>query len=142
MKVVLISAPWIFKEEVEFVSQNLGLGYLASYLQNDGHEVLIIDSLIEGLNSSTVLQTRYSDTLKWGLSDEDIIKRIPQDAELIGITAPFTDSRFVVNPLSRKIRKTFPSAILVMGGVYPSTLPEEALNLSAVDAVVVGEGEI
>lgn len=142
MKVVLISAPWIFKEEVEFVSQNLGLGYLASYLQKNGHEVLIIDSLIEGLNNSAVLQTKYADTLKWGLPNAEIIKRIPHDAELIGITAPFTDSRFVVNPLSKEIRKAFPSAILVMGGVYPSTLPEEALNLSAVDAVVIGEGEI
>ncbi len=142
MKVALISAPWIFKEEVEFVSQNLGLGYLASYLEKQGHKVQIVDALIEGIDKSSVLHTKYADTLKWGLSDEDIVKSLPADVELIGITAPFTDSRFVVNPLSQKIKKAFPAAILVMGGVYPSTLPEEALRKSAADAVVIGEGEI
>ncbi len=142
MNITLISAPWLFKEEVEFVSQNLGLGYLASYLEKRGHAVSIIDAVIEGLNTSTVLHTKYADTLKWGLSDDEIIKRIPKDTELIGLTAPFTDSRFVVNPLSKKIKAAFPEAILVMGGVYPSTLPEEALRLSGVDAVVIGEGEI
>jgi len=142
MKITLISAPWLFKEEVEFVSQNLGLGYLASYLEKRGHNVSIIDALIEGINTSEVLHTKYADTLKWGLADEEIIKRIPADSELIGITAPFTDSRFAVNPLSKKIKKAYPKAILVMGGVYPSTLPEEALRLSAADAVVIGEGEI
>jgi len=142
MRITLISAPWIFKEEVEFVSQNLGLGYLAAYLKKRGHEVFIIDALVEGINRSEVLETKYADTLKWGLGDDEIIKRIPAGTELIGLTAPFTDSRFVVNPLSKKIKQALPSSILVMGGVYPSTLPEEALKLSAADAVVIGEGEI
>lgn len=142
MKITLISAPWLFKEEVEFISQNLGLGYLASYLEKRGHNVLIIDALTEGISIFSVLCTKYADTLKWGLTDEEIIKQIPADSQLIGITAPFTDSRFVVNPLSIKIKKAIPAAILVMGGVYPSTLPEEALRLSGVDAVVIGEGEI
>ena len=142
MKIVLIAPPWIFKEEVEFVSQNLGLGYLASFLQNQGYEVVIIDALVEGINISSPLHTKYVDVLKWGLPDEEIIKRIPPDSELIGVTAPFTDSRFVVNPLCKVIKKFFPSAILVMGGVYPSTLPEEALRFSDVDLAVIGEGEI
>lgn len=141
-KVVLISPPWIFKKEVEFVSQNLGLGYLASYLEKLGHDIFIIDALLEGINKSTPLYTKYADVLKWGLSDEEIIKLISADADIIGITAPFTDSRFIVNPLSKKLKSAFPSAIVVMGGVYPSTLPQEAMRLSGADILVIGEGEI
>jgi len=142
VKIVLIAPPWIFKEKIEFVSQNLGLGYLASFLEKHGHEVLIIDSLIEGLKTSSLLKTKYAEVLRWGLTDEEIIKLIPQDSELIGITAPFTDSRFIVNPLSKTIKDSFPNSILVIGGIYPSTLPEEAIKLSNADIVIVGEGEI
>jgi anaerobic magnesium-protoporphyrin IX monomethyl ester cyclase len=142
MKITLIAPPWIFKEEVEFVSQNLGLRYLASYLQARGHTVVIIDALAEGLNTSFPLHTKYHDVLKWGLSDDDIVRLIPSDTELIGMTAPFTDSKFIVNPLSYAIKKVYPDIMLVMGGVYPSTLPDEAMRDSAVDIVVVGEGEI
>ncbi|KKT74559.1 MAG: Radical SAM domain protein [Parcubacteria group bacterium GW2011_GWB1_44_7] len=141
MKITLIAPPWIFKEEVEFVSQNLGLGYLASYLETRGHDVAIIDALIEGLDISFLLHTKYADILRWGLADEEIVRRIPPDSDIIGITAPFTDSRFIVNPLSKAIKKTFSKTTLIMGGVYPSTLPEEALRLSAADVVVLGEGE-
>lgn len=142
MKVALIAPPWIFKEEIEFVSQNLGLGYLASFLEGQGHQVVIIDALIEGLEISAPLKTKYAEVLRWGLSDEEIIKLIPEDSGVIGITAPFTDSRFIVNPLSKKIKNSFPNSILVMGGVYPSTLPEEAMRLSSADIVIIGEGEI
>lgn len=142
MKIALIAPPWIFKEEVEFVSQNLGLGYLASYLEVKGHQITIIDSLIEGLGTCLPLKTKYTEALRWGLSDEEIVNLIPKDSELIGITAPFTDSRFVVNPLSRIVKDSFPGSILVIGGVYPSTLPEEAMKLSKADIVIIGEGEI
>ena len=141
-KVILIAPPWIFKEEVEFVSQNLGLGYLASYLEKLGHEVVILDAFFEGIDIASPLQTKYADVLRWGLSDEEIIKLIPKDVELIGLTAPFTDSRFIVNPLSMALKKSFPSAVIVMGGVYPSTLPMEAIRLSGADILVIGEGEI
>lgn len=142
MKITLIAPPWIFKEEVEFVSQNLGLGYLASYLKERGHEVVIIDALIEGVGISSPLSTKYANVLQWGLSHEEIVERIPLDSKLIGITAPFTDSKFVVNPLSHLIKKTFPDTTLMIGGIYPSTLPEEAINSSAADVLILGEGEI
>lgn len=142
MKITLIAPPWIFKEKIEFVSQNLGLGYLASFLEKQGHQVIIIDSFIEGFGISHLLKTKYAEVLRWGLADEDIIKLIPRDSELIGITAPFTDSRFIVNPLSKTIKDSFHNSILVMGGVYPSTLPEEAIKLSSADIVIIGEGEI
>lgn len=142
MNVVLIAPPWIFKEEVEFVSQNLGLGYLASYLENQGHDVIIIDAFFDGINKYSPLHTKYTDVLRWGLSEEEIIRLIPTDTDIIGITAPFTDSRFVVNPLSKELKKVFPSATLIMGGVYPSTLPSEAMKLSGADILVIGEGEI
>lgn len=142
MKVVLIAPPWIFKEEVEFLSQNLGLGYLGSYLENQGHDVIIIDAFLEGINKCSPFHTKYADVLRWGLSDEEIVRLIPADAEIIGMTAPFADSKFTVNPLSMAIKRSFPVATIVMGGMYPSSLPEEAIRLSGADILVIGEGEI
>lgn len=142
MKVTLIAPPWIFKEEIEFVSQNLSLGYIASFLEKHGHEVVIIDALLKGINTSSTLHTKYADVMRWGLSDDEILDFIPLDSDLIGITAPFTDSRFIVNPLSKRIKEVFPNIPLVMGGVYPSTIPNEAMRSSAADILVLGEGEL
>lgn len=141
MKITLIAPPWIFRGDVEFVSQNLGPRYLISYLEERGHEVAFIDAFTGGLEKSVPIHTKYADALRWGLSDAETVRRIPRDTELIGISAPFTDSRFIVNPLSHHVRAVFPNVTQVMGGVYPSTLPEEALRKSAVDLVVIGEGE-
>ncbi|MEW6267168.1 MAG: radical SAM protein [Thermodesulfobacteriota bacterium] len=43
--------------------------------------------------------------------------------------------------MSRLIKRAKPDWIIVWGGIHPSLLPEETLNLGSVDFVVVGEGE-
>lgn len=43
--------------------------------------------------------------------------------------------------IARMIKAEWPDAIVVFGGLHPTTLPEEALATGAVDYVVRGEGE-
>ena len=43
---------------------------------------------------------------------------------------------------ARTIKRLYPDAIVVTGGLHASALPEESLAHSAVDAVVKGEGEV
>ena len=53
-RIVFINPPWYFEDKkLVRMSQNLGLGYLASYLDRCGHDTLIIDALAEGRNIET-----------------------------------------------------------------------------------------
>ena len=47
--ITLINLPWFFVHEKDIIlSQNLGLGYLTSFLMKNGHKVNVIDALAEG----------------------------------------------------------------------------------------------
>ena len=99
--------------------------------------------MINGGNSISVpVQTRYQKTRRFGFSDEWIVGEIPSETDVIGINAPFTDSRIVLYPLIRKVKEKFPSMTVVVGGVLATTLPEQIIRESAADIVVKGEGEI
>ncbi|MCX7919121.1 MAG: B12-binding domain-containing radical SAM protein [bacterium] len=140
MNITLIAPPWYFLDEVIWLSQNLGLGYIASTLENQGHQVTIIDALTEGIEIVTPVQTKYLKVNRIGLPYNTIAEKISPKTDLIGITAPFTDHATIVKELSKVIKQNFPNIPIVLGGVYPSTLPEQALT-DSIDFVVRGEGE-
>ena len=123
------------------MSHNLALGYLASYLLKEGHHVNIIDALAEGKNQITTVHTRWGQFIRAGLAYEEILARIPKETDIIGITAPFTHHAAIVRELSSLLKDSLPGAKIIIGGVYPSTLPEKALS-QGVDYIIKGEGEI
>ena len=89
MRVTLINPPWYFKRGLTNLSQNLSLGYLASYLLSHGHQVEIIDALAEGHNNVTEISFNRSRFSRIGLSYQDIADRISPSTNLIGIAGPF-----------------------------------------------------
>lgn len=143
-KLVLVACPWLFYGEVEFRSQQLGLGYVGAYAQQFGHEVAaFIDPMVGGGHTISIpVETKYQKTNRYGLPDDQIVARIPANADMIGINAPFTDSRIALYPLVRAIKKRYPSIPVVVGGVLATTLPREVLEHSGADAVIKGEGEV
>ena len=116
MKIALVRP----KYKTHLITPPLGIGYLSSYLKNKGWQTKIID----GLNLD--------------LNNDQIVERC-QDCEVIGITC-LTDFYKEVIDLSKKLKAL--SKIVVLGNVHPSVLPEESLNDTRADYVVVGEGEI
>ena len=142
--VTLIACPWTFYERAEFLSQQLGLGYVGAYAKKFGHRIIkYIDPMIAGGNAvSTPVQTRYQSTKRFGFSDEWIVGEVPNKTDVIGVNAPFTDSRIVLYPLIRAIKKKFPNIPVVVGGVLATTLPHQVIRESDADIVVKGEGEI
>jgi len=143
-KVTLIATPWLFFTEVEFRSQHLGLGYIGAYAKSFGHEIVaFIDPMLEGghLIKKSV-QTKLQVTNRFGHPDEWIVGRIPKDTDVIGINAPFTDSRLALYPLVDAIKEAFPHVPVVVGGVLATTLPDQVLEECRADIVVRGEGEI
>lgn len=142
--VTLIACPWTFYERAEFLSQQLGLGYVGAYAKKFGHRIIkYIDPMIAGGNAVSVsVQTRYQRTKRFGFSDDWIVGEIPSETDVIGVNAPFTDSRIVLYPLIRAIKKKFPNIPVVVGGVLATTLPHQVIRESDADIVVKGEGEI
>jgi len=102
-------------------SPPLGLGYIASYLQRNGHHVQIFDDSVTNIN-----QIKYNITYF--------------KPDIVG----FTTFTFAINHcfLLAKWVKEFDSSInVVFGGPHASYLPYETLVNECVDSVVYGEGE-
>lgn len=123
------------------MSQNLAIGYLAGFLEKEGHRVRIIDALAEGMDHIVDVETRWGKVKRAGLPYEEIACRIPEETGIIGITAPFTHHAIIVRELAAILKKACPYATIIIGGIYPSTLPEKALS-PGVDYIIKGEGEI
>lgn len=142
--VALIACPWIFYEQVEFRSQQLGLGYVGAYAERLGHKIVaFIDPMVRGgENRKEEIRTKQKTAFRFGFSDEWIIGQIPKETDVIGINAPFTDSRLVLYPLVRKIKAALPHIPVVVGGILAHTLPREIIEASGADIAVRGEGEI
>ncbi|MBI4778773.1 B12-binding domain-containing radical SAM protein [Candidatus Desantisbacteria bacterium] len=128
-------------DKTPIISNNLGLGYIGAYLIRHGHFVEIIDSLSEGNQNAVRVSTKYQKVYRIGLGYDEIVSRISSGTDMIGITAPFINHTQIIRELSLKIKARYPNIPLVLGGAYPSTMPEHALS-QCIDFVVIGEGEI
>lgn len=121
-------------------SFSLGLGYLASIALGKGHEVKMVDTLLEGFNQSRVFNETFNE---WGLSDEAVVEKVRNyNPDLIGITCTFTSRWPIVKRLSLAIKRKFPNKKIIVGGIHPSSSPQEVLKEEGVDFIIVGEGEL
>ncbi len=113
-RVLLIYPP--ISAKVPAKSTLLGLGYLASVLRNNGHEVKICDFINKP--SNYVLDF---------------------ECDVLGISSMFTEYRHDVRNFLTNIKHHYPDLHIVVGGAHASTYPEEMIEFA--DCVVVGEGE-
>lgn len=143
MKVCLIRPPTITTADAvgEDAAPPLGIAYLAGALVAVGHDVTIIDALGEAL--SRYERIDYLPTgLRHGLTDDEILSRIPRDVEMIGISIMFSLEWPFTRALTMAIRKACPNAFIVAGGEHITALPEFSLRECAgIDACALGEGE-
>jgi len=72
--------------------------------------------------------------------EEEIVDACVQ-GDIVGFTCTSPHVKNAV-ALARAIKNENPGVWTVMGGVHPSSVPEEALELNVIDQVVVGEGEM
>jgi radical SAM superfamily enzyme YgiQ (UPF0313 family) len=102
----------------------LGLAYLASTLEKDGHSVKIIDGSALGIPL---------------LSIEREVKKDKPD--IIGVTSTTPAIRDAL-AIVETVRNACPDAVTVMGGPHASFVPSETLRkCPQLDIVCVGEGE-
>ncbi len=138
MKIVLINPPQIFsKTQVSAgVIPPLSLMYLAAYVRKK-HQVALIDAVAEAPDK---LSPWKEGLYLRGLTYEEIIDRIPEDAGLVGITNLFSFAFPMVVELCKTIKKKR-KAKIVLGGAHPSAMPKESLEQSDADFVIISEGE-
>jgi radical SAM superfamily enzyme YgiQ (UPF0313 family) len=102
----------------------LGLMYLASYLEKNGHEMKILDMSAEKK------------------TDNDLIK-ITEDfqPDVVGftVTTPLSNRS---HQLAALVKNSLKDVFIIFGGPHPTALPEEELSDKNVDFVIRSEGEI
>jgi len=118
MKILLVnpSSPGIYNS-VGLKLPPLGLGYLASVLQKNHHQVKILDLQVEKKSSL----------------DQELI-----NCDLVGITC---ESNKIFKALDIATKAKQKGCITVMGGYHSTFRDKEILSLGVVDYVVKGEGE-
>ncbi len=120
MRILLIGAPLFLRVYMP----PLGLGYIASVLEEDGHEVRLI--------SLTTLPVP-------GLSEiQEEVRRFKPDMVGHTVLSPSANSS---RTLFQAIRAAAPDVTLVAGGAHPSALPEHSLTWLGADMAVLREGE-
>ena len=134
MKVYLINAPRIVREgktdltveldEITRLFPPLGILYLAGYLRENVKdvEIKVIDGLIEGLFATFKKVKRFS-------------------PDIVGISSTTANSTGAYQ-LSHLIRRELPNSLIIIGGIYATSMPKDTLKRSAADFVVIAEGEI
>jgi anaerobic magnesium-protoporphyrin IX monomethyl ester cyclase len=132
MKVLFINPPadnMLSTEVPEFLSEergcnpSLGILYLASSLEGEGHEVSIVDAQV--------------DELEYG----DIKNKVSSiNPDVVGVTAmSFTLIDCLLT--AETVKQVDDGIKVVFGGPHPTIYPDETVKLEHVDYAVIGEGE-
>lgn len=140
-RVFLILPPYAIPATMpKRVQAPLGIAYMGAFLEQQGYEVELCDSLIEGFNHSEKV---YGDFICYGLSNDDIRRRIEKfKPDVVGVSCLFTIQAKKAYQICRIAKEIDRDIVTVMGGAHPSAMTEEVLAENVCDFVVPGEGEI
>jgi len=125
--ILLISPLWEKNSKSIFkymygVFPPLGLALLASVLEKEGHRVKIIDCSALEIHSQNIL--RY----------------IKEEYDFIGISV-LSHSAYSGYRIAEEIKKNMRDAVVILGGVHATAMPEEVITNPYIDICVRGEGE-
>lgn len=147
MRVLLIQPP--VTRPIDFAADRvrispfipLGLAMIAAVLEKNGHEVKILDALLEGNLEGTPHKEGF---IRYGLSDMGILDQIKEyKPDFIGISCMFSAMEWDAINIC-KIAKSFNYDIkTIMGGAWAGTNKLNILQKSnySVDHIIKGEGE-
>lgn len=137
--VCLVRAPTVetFRFATTSITPPLGLAFVAGALETAGERVAFIDAVTEAPDAVR----RYFKGYLLGLPFEEIARRIPADAKLVGISVIFTHEWPAAVKLVDTIKARHPGIPIVLGGEHITSMPEFCLLTSRADYLVLGEGE-
>jgi radical SAM superfamily enzyme YgiQ (UPF0313 family) len=120
----------------------IGLAYISSVLREVGHDVTVIDSAGEGIDRWVDFESPVGMLRRCGLPIGEILDRIPDDVQLVGVTHMFVHEWPHIRELVAAVRERFPDATIVAGGENATAFwPWMFEDSDDIDACVLGEGE-
>jgi len=132
MKICLVIPPSNFISQGYGVKQKvcfghlppLGIGYIAAYLERDGHDVSLLDATSLELDVEAAARC--------------IVER---DPEVVGLSV-LTNYAAHAKALATRLKELCPSLTIVLGGAHTASFYEEILtDMPAVDHVLRGESD-
>lgn len=121
-------------------SPPLGLAYIAAVLHEAGYEVSAIDAVGEALGQHT--PEPDMPLMVNGLSVEEVLKRVPADTDVIGVSCMFASEWFHCRRVLEALHAAFPGIPVIMGGEQATADADYILRTCpGVLACVRGEGE-
>lgn len=111
------------KFEIRGIYPPLGLAYIASILEEDGHEMAFLDANAECLTLSEIR--------------DRIVTLQPNVAGLYCATLMINEVRSV----ARAVREVNPGITTIVGGPHLAVFPDATMAFSEFDIGVIGEGE-
>lgn len=143
MKIAIIRPPYVIPFHSVYGHKGvppLGVVYLVSSLKSDGHEVTCIDAFAEAMDQFTRIDN--TDLMANGLTTEEILNRIPEDVEMIGVSCMFSNEWINTSRLIKALGTRFPKAFLSLGGEHVTADTEYILQqYPQVHCCIRGEGE-
>jgi len=126
------------RETMKVVTQPLGISYIAAMTRNE------VDLEIMDAPAESDYEQNLEDEFTWyGSSLSEIRNRIEQaKPDLVGITCLFSSVFPVIRQVCREIKKIDPAILTIVGGSYPTFLPESCLSEPALDFIALGEGDL
>ncbi len=115
----------------------LGLAYIAAVLRQDGHAVSIVDALVEAPDQHEV----DGDISRTGLTTDQVVARIDEDTDAIGITLMWSYAWPIVRELLHKLKERFPDKPIIGGGEHFTAVTDLSMAQAPIDYIVQGEGE-
>lgn len=106
------------------LSVPISVGYLAGYLLHHGRRAEIVDEHIEPLSAELL---------------NKVLEKV-SPPYIFGISTLTACAQRSYN-IAKELKSRYPDSKIILGGIHPTVLTEEALENSAVDFVVRGEGE-
>jgi len=126
--------------QLQSPSPPIGLAYIGGALKRHGYSYTAIDACGEAMDQIQPYPDLEGVYIQ-GLTQQQILDRIPKSTKIIGFTCLFSHCWPLVHELSLKIKACFPETLLVVGGEHGTALPEHTLRTSPFDLIVMGEGE-
>lgn len=143
MKVLLVRHPEVHVENDGHVSGiPLGLLYIASALENAGHEVQVYDAVVQA-NTDDSKEQGPEGMYHLGATWDEIRSVVAcASADVVGISSQYTNQTPSAMKTAAVVREASKSATIIVGGASVSIMPAAFLDeCEAVDYAVIGEGE-
>jgi anaerobic magnesium-protoporphyrin IX monomethyl ester cyclase len=140
-KIQFLVPPMLMPSEdsVKRIAPPLGIACLAAAVENE-YEIEVFDTIMEGWER----ESDFRDMVKRvGVSDVEIRERIARFApDVVAVSVGGTDQYITAHRVAALAREARPDAVVIMGGIYPTTQPEKALSDPNVDFVALGESDV